>query len=93
MQQQATAQEMEAQGIEVVGAIKIKDGLFLGDTTAAAVGNSLYQNSNSLGSWIRRDQLSDPHHKLCWKAAFFVTIFHLMYLCNRTNSLNNNNGE
>ena len=56
---------------DMIGAIKIKDGLFIGDEFAAQVISLYYITKNfltcSLGSRIRSSKQGDSHYKLCSK--------------------------
>jgi hypothetical protein len=57
---------------DMIGAIKIKDGLFIGDSFAAQVSYQFYFLYSSLffyciiGSRVCGCKQSDPHYQLCW---------------------------
>ena len=58
---------------DMIGAIKIKDGLFIGDEFAAQVIYTAYSYKKllikySLGLGVRRCKQGHSHYKLCWKA-------------------------
>ena len=49
---------------DMIGAIKIKDGLFIGDEFAAQVKSLL---SYLIGLGVRHGQQSQPHYQLRWQ--------------------------
>jgi len=49
---------------EMIGAIKIKDGLFIGDELASTVS---FKRFTVLGLGICSGQQSHPYHQLCWE--------------------------
>ena len=51
---------------DMIGAIKIKDGLFIGDSFAAQVSLNFVYNFN-VGLRIRCSKQGNAHHQLCWK--------------------------
>lgn len=51
---------------DMIGAIKIKDGLFIGDEFAAQVKSSLLSYLN-IGLGVRHGQQSQPHYQLRWQ--------------------------
>jgi len=51
---------------EMIGAIKIKDGLFIGDELASQVGSSFTHSPP--GSGVRGCEQGDAHRQLRWQA-------------------------
>jgi hypothetical protein len=53
---------------DMIGAIKIKDGLFIGDEFSAQVSDFLFRSVIILGPGICCCQQGHSYNKLCWQA-------------------------